>query len=376
MRKRLLFIVNVDWFFVSHRLPIALAAKRLGYEVHLAAAFDADTRARLESLGITTHPMRFSRSGSNPFELLRDLRNIRRLLEQFRDGIAHLVTLKPVLLGGIAARLVGVPRVVLAIPGRGTVFSAHGWVAAIRRCAALLAYRLAYAPQRTKVIVQNVEDFDYFVLRRIFERQDVRLIRGSGADIEHFKVQAEPAGPLSVVFASRLLREKGVSDFVAAATLLKRRHASVRFVIVGDPDPGNPHSHTSQELEAWVAQGSVEWWGFRADMDNVFAGAHLVCLPSYYGEGVPKVLIEAAACGRAIVTTDMPGCRDIVKHGGNGLLVPARDPAALAEAIQTLLTDPELRAEMGRRGRALVEAEFSTDTVSRQTLAIYEELLK
>jgi hypothetical protein len=194
MRKRLLFVVNVDWFFVSHRLPIALAAKQLGYEVHLAAAFEPVTRARIESLGITIHPMQFSRAGAGTFELIRDLWDLLVLMKAFQSDVVHLVTLKPVLLGGIAARLVGLRRVVLAIPGRGSVFSARGPLAAIRRCCALIAYRLAYVPGRTKVIVQNSEDWEYFAVRGVFRRDDLRLIRGSGADINQFGVFVETSG--------------------------------------------------------------------------------------------------------------------------------------------------------------------------------------
>jgi glycosyltransferase involved in cell wall biosynthesis len=172
-----------------------------------------------------------------------------------------------------------------------------------------------------------------------------------------------------------MLREKGIADFVAAAVLLKGQGSNARFVLVGDPDPGNPQSHTREELEAWAASGAVEWWGFRANMNTVFAECHVVCLPTYYGEGVPKVLIEAAASARPIVTTDMPGCRDIVIHGANGLLIPARQPAALAGALASLITNPGLRVQMGRRGRALVESGFTTDIVARETLAIYEMLL-
>jgi len=375
MRKRLLFVVNVAWFFTSHRLPVALLAKEAGFEVHLAAVFGLGERERIESLGIRTHPVRFSRAGASPFELLRDLWHLCSLLRRFRSDVLHLVTLKPILVGGLAARLVGLRRVVLAIPGRGSVFSARGPLASMRRWCALLAYRWAYVPSSTKIIVQNVEDGDYFVLRGVFRRNDVRLIRGSGADLGRFRASCEPAGIPIVVLASRMLHEKGVRDFVVAASLLKNRGLHARFALVGEPDAGNPRSHTREELESWARAGAVEWWGFRADMDAVLTGCHVVCLPSYYGEGVPKVLIEAAAAARPIVTTDIPGCRDIVRDDWNGVLVPTRQPVALADAIARLLSSPELRLVMGQRGRALVESEFTTQTVAGQTLALYEELL-
>jgi len=289
--------------------------------------------------------------------------------------VVHLVTLKPVLVGGLAARLVGVRRVVLAIPGRGSVFSARGPLASLRRWCALLAYRRAYVPGSTKIIVQTVEDGEYFVLRGVFRREDVRLVRGSGVDLGHFRASPEPAGIPIVVLASRMLHEKGVSDFVAAATLLKKRGLRARFALVGEPDAGNPRSHTHEELESWAQAGAVEWWGFRADMDALLADCHVVCLPSYYGEGVPRVLMEAAAAARPIVTTDVPVCRDIVRNGWNGVLVPTRAPVVLADAIATLVSGPELRLVMGQRGRVLVQSQFTTQMVAGQTLAVYEELL-
>jgi len=375
---KLLFVVNVGWFFVSHRLPLALAARAAGYEVHVAAALDRDldagTRALLESQGLVFHELRFSRSGSHPLELLRDFIDLRRLLRRLQPDIVHLVTLKPMLLGGIAARLAGIPNVILAVPGRGSVFSARGPVAGLRRAVALAMYRIAYRRGASRVIIQNAEDRDYFVGRGIFAAADVRLIRGSGADVSRLRPSPEPAGTPVVVFASRMLKEKGVSVFVAAARRLKEKGVAVRCVLVGDPDPGNPHSHTRAELMQWVDSGTVEWWGHKPDIGAVFAACHIVCLPTFYGEGVPKVLIEAAACGRPIVTTDQPGCRDIVRDGDNGLLVRARDAQALEAALARLLGDAALRARMGARGRALVEAEFSLDIVVRQTLDIYREL--
>ena len=375
---KLLFVVNVGWFFVSHRLPLALAARAAGYEVHVAAALDRDldagTRVLLESQGLVFHELRFSRSGSHPLELLRDFIDLRRLLRRLQPDIVHLVTLKPMLLGGIAARLAGIPNVILAVPGRGSVFSARGPVAGLRRAVALAMYRIAYRRGASRVIIQNAEDRDYFVGRGIFAAADVRLIRGSGADVSRLRPSPEAAGTPVVVFASRMLKEKGVSVFVAAARRLKEKGVAVRCVLVGDPDPGNPHSHTRAELMQWVDSGTVEWWGHRPDIGAVFAACHIVCLPTFYGEGVPKVLIEAAACGRPIVTTDQPGCRDIVRDGDNGLLVRARDAQALEAALARLLGDAALRQRMGARGRALVEAEFSLDIVVRQTLDIYREL--
>jgi glycosyltransferase involved in cell wall biosynthesis len=375
---RLLMVVNVGWFFVSHRLPIALAAKQAGYEVHIATALDPELDRRtpqlLASHGLILHELQLTRSGTHPLELIRVFWDLLRLYGRVRPTVVHLVALKPLLLGGMAARVRRLKRVVLAVPGRGSVFSSRGILAALRRWVAMRMYKLAYRRGRSRVIVQNAEDRDYFIARRVFAAGDVRLIRGSGVNTAEFRPGAEPPPPVVVVLASRMLREKGISDFVAAAGVLKSRGVAARFALVGDPDPGNPHSHTREELQQWAAEGTVEWWGFRSDMQQVFAQSHVVCLPTFYGEGVPKVLIEACACARPIVTTDMPGCRDIVRHGHNGLLVPARNVTALAGALEQLIGDAELRRVMGQRGRALAEQEFDLTAVIEQTLAIYREL--
>jgi glycosyltransferase involved in cell wall biosynthesis len=375
-----LIVVNVGWFFVSHRLPVALAAKEAGYEVHVATALDEKldrkTPDLLEKHGIALHEMRFSRSGAGASEFVRDIADLWRLFRRVRPDVVHLVALKPLLLGGAVARVLGLPGVVMAVPGRGSVFSATGFVAACKRRLALMAYKWAYSPGRTRVIVQNIEDRGYFVSRGIFRQGEMRLIRGSGANVHAFTPAAEARGKSTIVLASRMLKEKGVEDFVSAAARLKQRGHDVRCVLVGAPDHGNPHSHSQEELEAWAASGAVEWWGHRSDMSAVFAEASIVCLPTYYGEGVPKVLIEAAACGRPIVTTDTAGCRDVVRNGINGLLVAPRDVDGLCTALETLLRDASLRQSMGLRGREIAESEFDVERVVQQTLDVYRELLK
>lgn len=376
--RRLLFVVNIGRFFVSHRLPIAIAAREHGYEVHVATNLDgvddADTLRTIEAAGVLFHRLHFSRSGSGPFELFRDARALANIFKRVRPDIVHLVTIKPVLVGGIVARFFDVAGVILAIPGRGVVFSAQGARAAVRRLVATLAYRLAYRPAKTRVIVQNTEDREYFIAKRAFRREDVSLIRGSGVDLRRFGYREEPSGTPTIVLASRMLKDKGIAQFVAAAETLRKEGCQARFALVGGPDPGNPRSHSREELAEWSSHGQVEWWGFRNDMDRVFGECHIVCLPTFYGEGVPKVLIEAAASGRAIVTTDTPGCRDIVRHEHNGLLVPPGDSSALAAALRRLIENPEARRAMGKQGSRLAALEFTSEIVVEQTLAIYERL--
>jgi glycosyltransferase involved in cell wall biosynthesis len=378
--RRVMYVANAGWFFISHRLPIAIAAKAAGDEVHVAVAMDPeldkDSRRTLEAAGFIVHSLQLSRHGAHPYELIRDWLSLIRLFQGVRPDIAHLVTLKPILLGGLACRLVRIPATVMAVPGRGTVFSARGPLAMVRRWIVLIGYRLAYRHRKTRVIVQNVEDRDYFVSRRIFRAEDVSLIRGSGVDTSRFAMLPEPNGPPIVVFAGRMLREKGAEEFVAAAASLKQQQTPARFVLLGAPDHGNPKSHTREEIEAWVASGAVEWWGFCHDMERVFAQSHIVCLPTYYGEGVPKVLIEAAAAGRPIITTNTPGCRDIVRHEFNGLLVPPRDTASLVLALERLINNADERRAMGERGHRLARAEFAVELVVEKTLNLYASIAR
>jgi len=377
MTRRLLFVVNVDWFFLSHRLPIALEAKRQGYEVHVAAAL-TDRGAELERLGLVVHPLHaLDRSSTGAGAAWRTLLELWRLFRRVRPDVVHLVTIKPVLLGGLAARLAGVPAVVAAVSGLGFVFVDRGLWAALRRGLVGALYRLALGHPNLKVIFQNPDDKASVIRLARLPEERTCLIRGSGVDLAQYAVAPLPPGPPVVLLAARLLADKGVREFVQAAVEVRRSGApgaaGVRFVLVGTTDPGNPTSLTEAELAAWARDGIVETWGHRADMPVVLAAAHVVVLPSYR-EGLPKVLIEAAACGRAVITTDVPGCRDAIDPGETGLLVPARDANALAQAILQLLADPERFAALGRAGRALAERAFDVNEVVAEHLRIYKSL--
>lgn len=371
---RLLFIVNVDWFFLSHRLPVALAARDAGFEVHVATALTGSAEA-IERHGFRVHALNFDRQSASPLQAFKLLISLRALMRTLAPTVIHLVTIKPVLIGGLAARLAGVPRVVAAISGLGFVFTARGIVAVLRRTLVSTLYRLALARQGVQVIFQNGDD--RALLQRYAGIQDAQAvcIRGSGVDLSAWTVQPLPDGPPRVVMASRLLKDKGVLEFVDAARLL-HGYRSVRFVLVGDVDPGNPTSLGRDEVQSWVDDGVIEWWGQRTDMPAVLAMAHIVVLPSYR-EGLPKGLIEAAASGRAVVTTDVPGCRDAIDPGVSGLLVQVRDAQALAQGIRTLLDDPAKVKAMGAAGRRLAEEAFDVSEVIRHHLALYrgEEVL-
>ncbi len=370
MRPRLLFVVTEDWYFVSHRLPLAVAAREAGFEVAVATRPGED-RERIEAAGIRFLPLEIDRRGMNPFNEAISVIRLARLLRRERPDLVHLVALKPVLLGNLAARLAGVRRRVSAVAGMGFLFTGEkrgGMLAPVVR------RLLGQALRGSRVIVQNPDDARLLQEDLGVPAEELRLIRGAGVDLEKFQPWPEPSGTPVVMLPSRLLWDKGVGEFVEAARRLRADGVQARFVLVGAPDPANPAAVPRADLDQWQEEGVIEWWGHRKEMATVLAQAHLVCLPSYR-EGLPKVLIEAAACGRAIVTCDVPGCREVVAHDENGLLVPSRDAAALADAIRTLLEDPARRRRLGEAGRARAERLFGQQRVNEETLAIYRELL-
>lgn len=372
--KTLIIVVNDAGFFLSHRLPVALEAKKQGYEVHVVTA-PSTASSEITYHGLTHHSLPLSRSGRNPFSELVALLALVRIFRAIRPAVVHLVTIKPVLYGGIAARLVGIPGVVVAISGLGSVFVVQGERAGLIQRAVATLYRIALNHRNLCVIFQNQEDRNTVLSMEAANPDQSVIIGGSGADLSSYAPQPEPAGTPIVVMAARLLLDKGVEVFVDSARILKDRGLKVRMQLVGDRDPGNPRSVTGEKLQQWKNEGVVELLGFREDMNAVFADSHIITLPSYYGEGLPKVLIEAAACGRAVVTTDHPGCRDAITPDETGLLVPVRDAEALANAIQYLIENPERRREMGRAGRKLAEEAFDVNKVVERHLEIYKELL-
>lgn len=371
-RPVLLFVVNVDWFFLSHRLPLAIAARKQGLTVKVAAG-NTGMSEKIRENGFEFIPLPISRSGTS---LLKESQTIWHLFHLYRKldpDVIHHVTIKPVLYGSIAARLLGSIPIVNAVSGLGYTFTDSKRATGLRQLTTAL-YRLAFSHPKCKVIFQNPDDIAAFQTMHLVKDHQTVLIRGSGVDCSLFRPTSEPSGPPLVVLATRMLWDKGVQEYVDAVRLLRERGISARFALVGSSDEGNPTAVPVHQLQAWHADGIVEWWGHVDDMPRVFAESSVVVLPSYR-EGLPKVLLEAAASGRAIVATDVPGCREIVRHEENGLLVPAQDPKALADAIERLLMDRDLRHKFGRRGRKIVESEFSVELVVRQTLDVYAELL-
>lgn len=371
---KIFYWVTEDWYFCSHRLDLAIAAKEYGFDVTVITRVRSHG-GRIKAAGIKIIPLDLSRRGMNP---LAEFRIINRLISIYRDeqpDIVHHVALKPVLYGTIASLFARVPCVVNALAGMGFLFSSQSLKARAVRPLVKMVFRLLLNRRNSRVILQNPDDVRLMCDSRVLNRERIALIRGSGVDTRKFTVMPEQSGQPIVVLASRLLWDKGVGEFVDAAKQLKVQGVRARFVLVGEGDAANPANIPDKQLQNWQEEGNVEWWGRRDDMPQIFAQAHIVCLPSYR-EGLPKVLIEAASCGRPIVTTDAPGCREIVQDGVNGFLVPVRDATAVAEALRKMIGSPELRSQFGARGRDLVEREFTQEKVNTETLKVYEGLIQ
>ena len=373
-KPRLLYLVAEDWYFCSHRLPLAVAAQERGFEVTVATRVQRHGE-QIRAAGLDLVPLRLERHSHNPLRELGALIEIVGVYRHLRPDVAHHVAIKPVLYGSIAARLTHTPAVVNAIAGLGYVASSNDLRARLLRPAIQMAYRLLLNRRGSRLIVQNPDDVEALTQSHIVDRDRVTLIRGSGVDTRYFSPAPEPQGPCLTVLPARLVRDKGVVEFVEAARLLRAQGVDARFALVGEPDPGHPAEIAQSELERWQAEGVVEYWGWRDDMRAVYLQAHVVCLPSYR-EGLPKALIEAAACGRPLVTCDVPGCREVVSDGDNGLLVPPRTVELLAKALRRLIDDAGLRARMGARSRERALAEFSIERVVADTLAVYQASVK
>ena len=371
-RNVVLFHVSVDWYFCLHWLPLVRAVQAAGYDVALmTSTTDPALVKRIESAGIRLHAIPLSRQGMRPLEEWRSLRSILGVIRKERPVLLHAIAQKPVLYGGLAARLGQAPVLVATLAGMGYVFTAETLLARWLRAVVVFGYRRLLARPRVRVIVQNPED--QAQLQRSAGLSAV-LIRGAGVDLTRFRPQPPPAGQVTIVLASRMLWDKGVQEFVDAARRLRADGVDCRCVLVGKPDPGNPSAVPEQQLRQWHDSGAIQWWGHQADMPAVLARAHIVCLPSYR-EGLPTILIEAAAAGLPLVATDVPGCREVVRQERNGLLVPPRDAVALAQALARLVGDASLRAAYGRESRRLAAAELGIDRVAQETLAVYRSLL-
>lgn len=370
MKNKILFIINDPAYFVSHRLPIAIEAREQGYEVHIAGG-DPKVLPRISDLNFEYHFIPLSRSGRNIVSEIKSLMALFFLMRKIKPSIVHLITIKPVLYGALAARLAKIPAVVAAVTGLGYAFINND-AKLLRKIVAHL-YRHAFRHKNLKVLFQNEDDKNTLLSLGVLKEKQSVLIRGSGADLAYYNYSPEPEiSHYIVVLASRLLKDKGVVEYVEAAKLLKQSGLNVRFLLAGEIDPGNPSSLDEAQIQKWVRDQDIEYIGYQ-DTATLFSQVHIVVLPSYR-EGLPRVLIEAAACGRAVVTTDVPGCRDAITPNKTGLLVKAQDAKALAEGIRMLITNSAMRKEMGIEGRKLAETEFDIKKIVSEHMQVYRSL--
>jgi glycosyltransferase involved in cell wall biosynthesis len=370
---KLHFVVNEDWAFVSHFFERAVAAQAVGYSVGISAHC-GEKRNVLESAGFTLYPHNISRSGTNP---LIEIRNLLALVKAFRisqPDIIHLIALKPIVIGAIAARIYGKAQVVCAPIGMGYLFSSNDRKARFLQPVIRFMLRRILSFRNTHVIIENDEDCESLVSGRFVKKSKIQVIKGAGVDLSSYKATPENLDTRIVTMFARVLRDKGVLDYVEAANIVHTQFQNSVFQLVGDCDPGNPTSFSESEVRSWETAGSITWLGYRTDVPELLATSNIVCLPSYR-EGLPKTLIEACAAQRAIVATDVTGCREVVSHGSNGLLVPVRNPEKLAEAISQLLGDQVQRTTFAKNGRVRAETEFSSPIVIEQTLAVYKKVL-
>lgn len=336
-----------------------------------------DYVARMTGEGFDWRALPMRRRSLNPLTEVQLLLRLTDILRREAVDLAHGFTIKPAVYAALAARLAGVEARVLAVAGLGHVFTSPSLGARALRPLIAAALRLAADGPRARVVLQNPDDARLFQDRRIAPAERIRLILGSGVDCCRFAPTdgVRPPGPFKVLLASRLLWAKGLDDFVAAARLLKAEGAPVRFMLAGEPDPGNPGSASADQVRAWVREGLIEWLGHVDDMAPLLRQVDAFALPSRYGEGVPRGLIEAAACGLPLITTDTPGCRELVEDGVEGLHVTPQRPQTLAAAVRRLMAQPDVAWAMGAAARAKAKALFDEDRVLDRTLAVYKELL-
>ncbi len=379
----LLYLVATVNYFCSHRLDLAKAAKRAGFDVAVATRC-LHHQKKIEKAGIQVFPLHyFTRSGIHPWRQYLSLRELYKIYNSFKPDIVHHVAMKPVILGSMIANICKVPRVINALGGLGYLFtdsepppfppfSKGGVYKKILLFLTCYLLKILLNKPNTTVILQNQDDLDTLVHTASLKKEKAVLIPGSGIDLNVFPVKPMPAEPpVIIACVSRMLWDKGIGELVAASKILQTQHTPAKIILYGEPDHENPAAISKAQLQAWHDAGLIIWRGHCENVAKAYADCHIAVLPSYR-EGLPKSLLEAASCGRAIVTTDVPGCREVVKNGENGLLMPAKESQALAKALTTLVANQDLRNEMSRQGQLHIKANFSNDIIHQKILALYQ----
>ena len=376
MKKKILFLVNDLSFFISHRLQIAESVVESGYSVFVGyGELGSCEISFLKNRNIEAIYIPIDRAGMNPFKEIGSLFLILKLFLKIKPDIVHLVTIKPYLYGGIIARIAGVKGVVSSVSGLGTLFIEEKFNIRLLRTLLYPIYKYAFNHPNQIVIFQNKDDLNEFINKKILKSSKTIIINGSGVDLRNFSNFEEPLGTPIVCFAARLIKDKGVFEYISAARLIKKRGIEAKFLLAGDLDTKNPTGLNFRELQEIKNEALIDFLGYQNEIPVLYAKSNIICLPSYR-EGLPKSLIEAAAASRAVVTTDVPGCRDAIIPNKTGILVPVKDVDKLAEAIIWLIKNPSKRVKMGKAGRKLAEEKFQIKKVIENHLSIYSDLLE
>jgi glycosyltransferase involved in cell wall biosynthesis len=368
---KIILLANTDWYLYNYRLSLARELQSQGHDIILISP-NGNYVPKLEKAGFCWKEFSLSRHGMNPFTELITIYRLKKLFSQEKPNLIHNFTIKCVLYGSLAAHIAGIKNIINSITGRGILFSSRNLLAILIRPFIKLIYRISL--KHTKVIFQNQTDLDYFVKKHLVSLPQCYLIPGSGVDLDIFNPAPFPKGEPLIILPARMLWAKGISEFIEASKIVKEAGFKARFALIGEPDPGNPNSIPLQKLEEWKKEGIIEWWGWQDDMVQVYQSSSIVCLLSSYGEGLAKSLIEAAACGRPLVASDIPGCREVVLHGKNGYLVPVRDPTTLAFYIEKLLNDQDLALRMGKYSRIIAVKQFSAKIIVKDTINAYNSI--
>ena len=366
-----IFFANTDWYLYNFRLAYAEFLRSRGWEVCFISP-DGEYVESLKAAGFRHIPFGFSRKGINPVEESHTIRRIRKIYEEEKPDLVHHFTIKCVIYGSLAAKQLGIRAIVNSITGLGYMFlSEKPHVKVIRQVVRELYKR---ALNGTEVIFENPDDRNLFLKMDLAGEANSHLILGTGIDTERFKPEPPPNSVPLTILPSRMIWDKGIREFVEAATAIRESGVKARFALVGSNDKGNPTCISFEQLTQWQKEENVEWWGWQDDIATIISMSHIVCLPSYR-EGLPKILLEAASCGRPIVTTDVPGCREVVTEGENGFLVPAKDSEKLKEALIKLICDADLREKMGKASREKAVSLFSNEIVNDGIYAVYQKAM-
>jgi glycosyltransferase involved in cell wall biosynthesis len=373
MKKKLLLMTNVDSFFISHRLEIGLEALKKGYEVHVSCLLTKNNRNFLKKKGFFVHNVNFHRSSLNIFSFFKNLLEIFFLFNSVKPNIVHLVSIKPVILGGIVCKILKVPSVVFSITGLGSLYLSKSFLFRIYKLVINQIYQFIFTHKNIKIIFQNTSDLYFFKKKIKLDIKKTILIKGSGVPLKKYSSNKIPVGRPIVLMASRFLKDKGIFEFLNSAKILKEKKINAEFVLVGSEDQANPSRVSLATINEWEKKKIISNWGFQKNMNYILSKATIVVLPSYR-EGFPKVLMEAAACGRPVITTNVAGCRDAVKHNITGMLVPVRNSRALANAIIYLLKNKVKLTQMGKKALLYAKKNFDIKNIVKKNLEIYSEL--